>query len=300
MPRRIWKDKTLLVFLAVAFFMGFMIQGLGFVDSSRRWTGFALWVPTLAVLAMGRPGLLVLSSLRRFESRWILTAAVLGLVPSLLSQAFFAFSDLGVWNQALFPTDAAGQTAASGRFRLMLGNEAQSFPYLGLNLALSFAFAAAVSSFGAGLGQEIGWRGFLLPNLTAKYGIALATLLTATAWALWQAPTHWLRWSESPDRFLLVFVVMPLTTLALSVPLSWLRLRSGAVWPCAFFLGTHTAFSGLRLWRGPSDRVEGLVGLAGAGLIGLLFFWILERRSTPEQLRGHHPAAPAAWSGSGL
>lgn len=39
-----------------------------------------------------------------------------------------------------------------------------------------------------GLGEELGWRGWLLPTLTARYGFARATAFTALIWYFWHLP----------------------------------------------------------------------------------------------------------------
>jgi len=39
-----------------------------------------------------------------------------------------------------------------------------------------------------GLGEELGWRGWLLPTLAARIGLARATALTALIWYLWHMP----------------------------------------------------------------------------------------------------------------
>lgn len=38
------------------------------------------------------------------------------------------------------------------------------------------------------LGEELGWRGYLLPNLCNKFSPLIATLLTGTIWGIWHAP----------------------------------------------------------------------------------------------------------------
>jgi membrane protease YdiL (CAAX protease family) len=42
--------------------------------------------------------------------------------------------------------------------------------------------------FTAGLGEELGWRGFLLPRLHGRYNALLASIVVAVPWALW----HWM------------------------------------------------------------------------------------------------------------
>jgi membrane protease YdiL (CAAX protease family) len=40
----------------------------------------------------------------------------------------------------------------------------------------------------AGIGEELGWRGWLLPHLWTRFGLLRATLLTGVAWTLWHLP----------------------------------------------------------------------------------------------------------------
>jgi membrane protease YdiL (CAAX protease family) len=42
-----------------------------------------------------------------------------------------------------------------------------------------------------GYGEEIGWRGFLLPQLLQRYGTVRSALLVAVVWAGWHTPTFW-------------------------------------------------------------------------------------------------------------
>lgn len=44
----------------------------------------------------------------------------------------------------------------------------------------------------AGLGEEIGWRGYALPRLQNAYGIVLGTIVLAFAHMFWHLPTYWL------------------------------------------------------------------------------------------------------------
>ena len=41
--------------------------------------------------------------------------------------------------------------------------------------------------FDSGLGEELGWRGFLLPRLQARYNALISSIIIAIVWGLW----HW-------------------------------------------------------------------------------------------------------------
>jgi CAAX protease family protein len=83
------------------------------------------------------------------------------------------------------------------------------------------------------LGEELGWRGLLVPGLAATRSPAVTSLITGVLWSLWHYP--------------LVLLILPrlrpdlpkwyalscftLTVIGISFIYTWLRLRSGSVWP---------------------------------------------------------------------
>jgi membrane protease YdiL (CAAX protease family) len=58
------------------------------------------------------------------------------------------------------------------------------FPGLGSISAIEVVIFVLV------VGEEIGWRGFLMPRLRAKVGLAEAGLLTGVVWTLWHLPIY--------------------------------------------------------------------------------------------------------------
>jgi membrane protease YdiL (CAAX protease family) len=60
-----------------------------------------------------------------------------------------------------------------------------------IDLAALTAFAPLVARHffaGGGLGEELGWRGFLQPALEPRLGFVRASLLVGVCWGLWHAP----------------------------------------------------------------------------------------------------------------
>lgn len=96
-----------------------------------------------------------------------------------------------------------------------------------------------VQSMATALGEEIGWRGFLTPRLTALTGFIAATVITGVIWGVWHLPLLFLGAYQSGANQLyeaLSFVVM---VTALSGAFAWLRLDSGSLWPAATLHASH-------------------------------------------------------------
>ena len=51
-----------------------------------------------------------------------------------------------------------------------------------------YATFGVIRSIASALGEEIGWRGFLLPRLTGTFGWRLGCLISGCIWAVWHYP----------------------------------------------------------------------------------------------------------------
>jgi len=96
-----------------------------------------------------------------------------------------------------------------------------------------------IASIVLALGEEIGWRGLLVPELATRLGFMQTALLSGGIWSLWHLPLilfYGYR-SDAPLGYALLWGVVGMV--AVSFPLAWLRLRSGSLWPAAILHGTH-------------------------------------------------------------
>jgi len=77
---------------------------------------------------------------------------------------------------------------------------------------------------GGQAGEEIGWRGYALPQLTTRFGFAGASLLFGVIWATWHLPLFFIPGAELLGQS---FPVYLLQVTALSVVFAWLYWRTG-------------------------------------------------------------------------
>ena len=72
-------------------------------------------------------------------------------------------------------------------------------------------------------GEEIGWRGYALPRLAARFGFARASILLGFIWCFWHLPQFFI---PGVDTYRQSFFVFVLQVTALSVAIAWLYART--------------------------------------------------------------------------
>jgi uncharacterized protein len=118
-----------------------------------------------------------------------------------------------------------------------------SFPTPGPGLALGALQAVVTTLIFAVvfLGEEIGWRGFLLLRLCELMPGRSAAVLTGACHAIYHVPllTLTTTYQYAGSRWIIVPMVLITITLA-GVWYGWLRLRFGTIWPVSL---SHSAFN---------------------------------------------------------
>ena len=117
------------------------------------------------------------------------------------------------------------------------------------------------------LGEEVGWRGFLLPRVQQLTGRRTAALVTGFAHALIHLPLILLTTTYNSEGSRWVVAPLTLVTItAAGVFYAWLRDSSGSIWPAAL---AHSAGNTLIAWiatavlPGQATAAAQLVGEGG-------------------------------------
>ncbi len=126
-------------------------------------------------------------------------------------------------------------------------------------------------------GEELGWRGFLLPLLVEELGVQKAILLNGVLWGIVHAPLVCFELNYTgnyPGKPWSGILMMVLFATSIGVFLSWLTLKSGSIFPACI---AHGAINAIR--EAPLliclDIYNVLLGPKPSGLIGMIGFLVL-------------------------
>ena len=95
-------------------------------------------------------------------------------------------------------------------------------------------------------GEEIGWRGMLFPTLCELISPRAAALVSGIIWGVWHAPAIAMGHNYGmtyPGFPWAGIMTMTVACTAMACWLSYLRMRSGSVWPCALAHGSFNAIA---------------------------------------------------------
>jgi len=236
-----------------------------------------MWVPTLATAV-------VLATLDRGgEPRWTRRVGLTvpkGTVPRLLGVLLVALLVPIVLNTAgPFVAGALGvmelDLADLSGLRAVIEEQAGAgaLDELPVPLWMLVALAPVNAAFGGvintavgAMGEELGWRGWLLPKLL-PLGRWPAILAVGVLWGVWHAPIILLGHNYPDAPVAGVFLFVPFCVVW-GVLHGWVRLVSDSVWPPALMHGTLNASAGFAVMvmaadTSPSSLLAAPVGVAG-------------------------------------
>lgn len=153
---------------------------------------------------------------------------------------------IGAW-LGVYPADVSEFSAFREAFEAQSGGLSLPIP-IGVLVALQFVnvvIGGIVNTIPA-LGEELGWRGYLLPKLM-PLGAVPAILVSGVTWGLWHAPLLLLGYNYPSAPGWLGVLMMCGTCILIGAIFGWLRLRSNSVWPPALAHGVFNAAASLSL-----------------------------------------------------
>ena len=265
--------RQIRIFLAITV----VLVGLAYIpilQSGRlgTWGGLAvmlvMWAPGVAGMLTQ---LITTRSLRGMGWR-PQTAGLLGL--ALILPLIYAGPVYGLtWLSGLGSFNPQGWTSQLPGFSV------------GSALALLLT-AGLVQSLISATGEEIGWRGLLVPALAKVYPFHRVALYSSLIWLLYHVPLilaadyH----GEGTPRWysLICFAAM---VMAMGTVMAWLRTVSGSLWPPAVLHASHNLLVQAVFDGGtkPGEWSGYITGEFGAGLVLTIgaIAWVMVKRRSP-------------------
>ena len=125
------------------------------------------------------------------------------------------------------------------------------------------------------LGEEVGWRGYMMPCLKERFGLLNGRLLGGVIWGVWHWPIMLLTGYEYGTSYLgapvLGLVVWCVVCFALNTLLDWLYEKTGCIWVPAVAHGAFNAIASIaQVLTYPADAYYNVLGPMPIGLIGML------------------------------
>jgi membrane protease YdiL (CAAX protease family) len=234
---RVWKKIALYYALTLVFsniFNAFVLFGGRMDAGNLLYVTGAMWSPCLAALATKRIFREPIAELpwKWGGARYAWLAYLIPLAYALPVYLIAWLTPLGGFLDADFLKRTAEQFGWS------------NFPS-SLVLALFVVFTATLGLVGKtsrALGEEIGWRGFLVPELSKVVGFTGVSLISGLMWAAYHFPVLLFADYNKGAPAWYSLTCFTLMVVADSFILAWLTLRSKSLWPAAIFHGSHNLF----------------------------------------------------------
>jgi membrane protease YdiL (CAAX protease family) len=287
--------NDLLVFLLMAFGLSWLfalpmwVSGGSVNSSATVVTGLAMMTtPTLGVLAVwrlqhrevslrdwARQSGITLGE-RRSSTLALVAATWIG-VPLLTVLAVAVSAAVGVLS-----VDLDGLSLFRQMLNQAVGQDIPLDPatLVVVQFGAAVLIAPVINAIPA-LGEEWGWRGWLLPHLL-RLGTWRALLLSGAIWGAWHAPLtlRGYNYAELGAWAAPVFVGFCVIFGAL---LGWLRLTTGSVWPAVIGHAALNAAAGMTFLVGdaadpPNLAIAGITGVVGWVLLAAVAAIVLAVR----------------------
>jgi membrane protease YdiL (CAAX protease family) len=212
------------------------------------------------------------------------------LLPPVI--AFLAFAISLLFPNVSFTPDMAGMFARYENIlsseeleQMRLSNEALPISPIWIGL-LSGLIAGVTINAIAGLGEEWGWRGFMVRSLQQK-SFFYTSLFIGLVWGVWHAPII-LMGHNYPEHPVVGVLMMIIWCMLLSPLFLYVTLKTKSVLAAAIMHGTLNGTAGLAiiLIQGGDDLLVGVTGLSGfiALAITIAGLYFYDTRISKEQI----------------
>jgi membrane protease YdiL (CAAX protease family) len=203
--------RSLLKFFSLTYIMSWIlwIAGAALLRVSSRPSGFMAIAGFLYLLGVFAPALVALALTARADGRGETMALLRRTMKWSVSARWYVFA-VGYM--------AAIKLAAALLLRIGTG----AWPAFGQEplylMAIVIPFSTPVQA-----GEEIGWRGYALPRLSAGLGLSSASLILGIIWGCWHLPFFIISGTDKSGQSFPLYLI---SVTAISVAMAWVYWRT--------------------------------------------------------------------------
>jgi membrane protease YdiL (CAAX protease family) len=271
-----WKPLALFLGLTAVLSTVFYVV-VNVTGSPAPWILALMWMPALAAILtcviLGRP--------LRFlgGSRWSGRYALIGyLIP--VGYAIVIYGIVWLTGIGGFPRLDAVDAFAAQAGIAALPEAVRILLFVVVNAGVGMILGVMAAT-----GEEIGWRGFLVPELYRNMGFIGVAIVSGVIWAAWHYAIVGVVY-PSVDLPVWYWVLMfSVAAAGVGTLGAWLRIKSGSLWPSIMMhagsnLWMQSIVDPLTIYRDGTDWVAGDlgVGIAAAGVVVAVGAILLRKR----------------------
>jgi len=115
----------------------------------------------------------------------------------------------------------------------------------GINITLYvilIGIFGTIRSVANALGEEIGWRGFLVPELYKTLGYTKTSILSGLIWSVWHIPLLFFADYNLGTPSWYAMTCFAVLIISISFILTWFRIRSNSLWTATLLHASHNRF----------------------------------------------------------
>lgn len=250
--------RDILVYSLIAILLALVIDYVFYIIGSLQsqtsimaWGFLRMYTPTVAALLLGGPSLL---------KKYLQINGRVAIV--YLAAPFITFAALSIYLAILI---------GAGAFTLrqimsLLAISSIDFPaFMALTFFNAYIVSLTLNAVFA-LGEEIGWRGYLLDRVQASgMGIVKSSIIVGAIWGIWHASAIILLGHNYPDNRLAGVFLFTIYTITATLPHLFVRQVSSSVLPAASLHGSINAVWGLTILT--TDLPREVAGLGPIGYV---------------------------------
>ena len=225
-----YSRKVVIVFLAMVILFSVVCETLYCLGGSEWLVALLMWIPAISAIIASFISIKENGEKYSFKYHRSLIGIRLSHIKYILMGVIIPFIYIYI------------------PYRIYWTMHPENFGYTGVafsvvlkDLALYTVISVFISLLTA-VGEEIGWRGFMLPALLESIGLIKAFIIVGLFWCLWHFPLLiWGGYMEgTPSWYGLIAFV--LCIFPVSIIAAILTIKSQSVWPAAFLHAAHNAY----------------------------------------------------------